>query len=65
MIQQMQQQCGACKGTGSNIAEKDKCKSCHGDKVIKEKKTLDIHIIKGMKNGEKIIFSGEADEAVS
>jgi DnaJ family protein A protein 2 len=64
MIQQMQAQCATCKGSGSNIAEKDKCKSCHGEKTIKEKKTLEIHISKGMKHGEKLTFSGEADEAV-
>jgi len=63
MIQQMQAQCSACKGTGSQIAEKDKCKSCHGEKTVKEKKTLEVFVSKGMKNGEKITFSGEADEA--
>jgi DnaJ family protein A protein 2 len=63
MIQQMQAQCGGCKGTGSKIAEKDKCKSCKGEKTVKEKKTLEIHVGKGFKNGEKITFSGEADEA--
>jgi len=63
MIQQMQAQCGTCKGSGSLISEKDKCNKCSGEKTIKEKKTLEIHINKGMKHGEKIIFSGEADEA--
>jgi hypothetical protein len=43
----------------------DKCTSCHGEKTVKEKKTLEVHINKGMKHGEKIVFRGEADEAVS
>jgi len=65
MIQQAQVHCPSCKGSGSVIADKDKCTSCHGEKTVKEKKTLEVHINKGMKHGEKIVFRGEADEAVS
>ena len=65
MIQQMQAACGACKGTGNVMAEKDKCKKCGGEKVTKEKKTLEVFITKGMRHSEKIVFNGEADEAVS
>jgi len=63
MIQQMQTKCHACSGTGSAIPEKDKCKGCHGEKTTKEKKTLEVFINKGMRNGEKIPYVGEADEA--
>ena len=65
MIQQMQTACAACKGTGSLIAEKDRCKKCAGEKTTKEKKTLEVFITKGMRHNEKITFTGEADEAVS
>ena len=65
MIQQMQSACGSCKGSGSVIAEKDRCKKCAGQKTTKERKTLEVFITKGMKNQEKITFNGEADEAVS
>jgi DnaJ family protein A protein 2 len=60
----MQTTCSACKGSGSSIAAKDRCTGCKGEKTVKEKKTLEIHINKGMRHGEKITFSGEADEAV-
>ncbi len=63
MIKQMQARCTACKGMGSVIAEKDKCKGCNGEKTVKEKKTLEVFVTKGMKHGERIVFSGEADEA--
>jgi len=63
MIQQAQVACPECKGAGSVIADKDKCPSCHGDKTVKEKKTLEVHINKGMRHGEKLVFKGEADEA--
>lgn len=31
--------------------------------VVKERKVLEVHINKGMRNGQKITFHGEADEA--
>jgi DnaJ family protein A protein 2 len=62
MVQQMQSACGACKGAGKSIAEKDKCKSCKGSKVYKDRKVLEVNIEKGMSHGQKIRFSGEADE---
>lgn len=63
MIQQMQTVCDACGGRGETIREEDKCKTCKGKKVTKEKKILQVYVDKGMKNGQKITFSGEADEA--
>ncbi|XP_019164159.1 PREDICTED: dnaJ protein homolog [Ipomoea nil] len=63
MIQQMQQPCNECKGTGETINDKDRCPQCKGDKVVPEKKVLEVHVEKGMQNGQKITFPGEADEA--
>jgi len=63
MIQQMQSVCDACGGKGETIKEEDKCKTCKGKKVSKEKKILQVYIDKGMKNGQKITFTGESDEA--
>jgi DnaJ family protein A protein 2 len=62
MIQQMQTPCTDCNGKGESVKEEDKCKNCKGKKVVKEKKVLQVHIDKGMKAGQKIVFSGEADE---
>ena len=42
--------------------EKDKCKTCHGKKTVREQKILEVHVDKGMEDGQKITFSGEADE---
>uniref|UniRef100_A0A0E0KGV5 J domain-containing protein n=2 Tax=Oryza TaxID=4527 RepID=A0A0E0KGV5_ORYPU len=63
MIQQMQQPCNECKGTGESINEKDRCPGCKGEKVIQEKKVLEVHVEKGMQHNQKITFPGEADEA--
>lgn len=54
--------CDDCNGTGEVINEKDKCKTCNGKKVVKEKKILEVQIDKGAPNGEKYVFHGEADE---
>jgi DnaJ family protein A protein 2 len=63
MVQQVQSTCPACKGSCKVMDEKDKCQSCKGKKVYKDRKVLEVNIEKGMKNGQKIKFSGEADEA--
>jgi len=63
MIQQVPQRCAPCSGTGSTLSEADKCQVCHGDRTVKEKKTLDVYITKGQKHGTRITFKGEADEA--
>ena len=62
MVQQMQSSCSTCSGTGKILNEKDKCKSCQGKKVYKDRKVLEVAIDKGMKNGQKIKFADEADE---
>jgi DnaJ-class molecular chaperone len=32
--------------------------------VVQDKKLLEVHVEKGMQHGQKITFTGEADEAV-
>lgn len=50
---------------GEMISDRDRCPQCKGNKVTQEKKVLEVHIEKGMRNGQKITFEGQADEAVS
>jgi DnaJ family protein A protein 2 len=63
MLQQIQQPCSDCDGEGEIIKEKDRCKNCKGKKTIQERKVLEVHIDKGMKEGQTITFNGEADQA--
>ncbi|XP_031502562.1 dnaJ protein homolog 2-like [Nymphaea colorata] len=63
MIQQMQHMCPECRGSGEVISEKDRCGQCKGEKVVQEKKVLEVHVDKGMQHGQKIVFQGDADEA--
>ncbi|XP_077982570.1 dnaJ homolog subfamily A member 2-like [Glandiceps talaboti] len=62
MVQQMQSVCPDCGGEGEVINEKDRCKTCHGKKVVKESKILQVHVDKGMRDGQKITFRWEGDQ---
>ncbi|PWA49284.1 dnaJ protein 2 [Artemisia annua] len=51
------------KGYRRAINDKDRCTQCKGEKLVQEKKVLEVHVEKGMQNGQKIISPGEAAEA--
>lgn len=63
MVQQIQQTCSDCGGEGEIINAKDRCKGCSGKKIVNERKVLEVFIDRGMKEGQTISFSGEADQA--
>lgn len=63
MIQQMQMPCNVCDGRGETMADKDKCGDCHGERTVKESKTLEVVISVGMSHGQRITFRQEADQA--
>lgn len=62
-IQQMQSVCSECEGQGERINPKDRCKDCQGRKITRERKMLEVHIDKGMKDGQPIRFTGEGDQS--
>uniref|UniRef100_A0A2K5YEF4 J domain-containing protein n=1 Tax=Mandrillus leucophaeus TaxID=9568 RepID=A0A2K5YEF4_MANLE len=62
MVQQIQSVCMECQDHGERSSAKDRCKSCNRRKIVREKKILEVHIDKGMKNGQKITFHGEGDQ---
>jgi len=62
MVQQIQSVCGECRGQGERINPKFLCRECNGRKVNKERKILEVHIDKGMKDEQQIRFSGEGDQ---
>lgn len=61
LLEQVQVPCGNCNGKGEFIEEKYRCQSCSGRKTIEEKKSLEVFVEKGMKDGAKIVFDGMAD----
>lgn len=48
MVQRIQTVCGSCSGQGEYINPKDRCKNCHGKKVVRERKLIEVHIDKGI-----------------
>lgn len=54
--------CPECRGQGERINPKDRCKQCQGKKVIRDRKILEVHVDKGMVDGQKIVFNGEGDQ---
>mgnify|MGYP003366229660 CR=1 FL=1 len=63
MIQRFQTECDVCQGTGTIIDPKGRCKVCLGKKGVNERKILEVHVDPGMKDGQKVVFKGEADQA--
>ncbi|KAH6909036.1 hypothetical protein BKA70DRAFT_1277267, partial [Coprinopsis sp. MPI-PUGE-AT-0042] len=55
-------QCRDCKGAGERLKEKDRCKKCKGDKVVKEKARQELHIEKGMHDKQRIVLTGAGDQ---
>nr|CAI5868487.1 unnamed protein product [Callosobruchus analis] len=62
MLQQIQTVCPECRGQGERINPKDRCKQCQGKKTVRDRKILEVHVDKGMSDGQKIIFNGEGDQ---
>lgn len=59
MAQQLQEKCSHCKATGEIINEKDRCTDCEGKKVVNQTKILEVHVDKGMRDSQKILFRGK------
>ena len=61
MIQQMQQVCNLCKGSGSDTNVKT-CQKCSGKKLIKENEEITIKIPKGAFNGITVEIQNAGNE---
>jgi len=57
----MQNTCPKCKGKGIIFSET--CPHCRGRKIIREDKTLQITIERGMTDNQNIVFRKEAEQA--
>ncbi|KAF6258255.1 DnaJ-like protein [Scenedesmus sp. NREL 46B-D3] len=60
MVQQIQSRCGDCGGGGYSSISSDRCPSCSGSCLVSEKKTFEVVVEPGMKQGSKIVLRGEA-----
>jgi len=60
---QMQQPCEVCNGKG-NVA-KVACPICGGKRLVREKKSLQAVVEKGMRDGQTIVFERESEQSIS
>ena len=58
---QMASTCGSCGGSGTAIPRGSECRSCQGDGVVRERKTLNIDIPGGIEDGMRLRVDGEGD----
>uniref|UniRef100_A0AC34GVJ4 Chaperone DnaJ C-terminal domain-containing protein n=1 Tax=Panagrolaimus sp. ES5 TaxID=591445 RepID=A0AC34GVJ4_9BILA len=54
--------CARCDGKGKIQATSEKCSDCTGVSNIRETVFLNVKITPGMRDGQKLTFSGEGDE---
>lgn len=62
IVQQFDDVCRSCNGMGEIIPLKDRCKTCNAKKIVRDRKILEVNVEKGMRDGQKIVFSGEGDQ---
>lgn len=60
VTQQIQQMCGKCQGRGNTI--KNKCKYCHGEKVVRKPKSFHVDVPPGAPRNFVEVKQGESDK---
>ena len=58
---QMASSCSTCGGSGMAAPRGSECRSCQGDGVVRERKTLTVDIPGGIEDGMRLRVSGEGD----
>lgn len=64
IARQIHSRCPNCVGKGEFYSDRDRCGECRGQRTLDEKKTLEVHVDKGMKHGQKIVFHNEGNQSV-
>ncbi|KAI6785449.1 uncharacterized protein J7T54_007091 [Emericellopsis cladophorae] len=58
---QMASTCGTCEGTGTTIPKGSECRTCSGDGVVRERKTITVDIPAGIEDGMRLRVDGAGD----
>ncbi|KAI8584041.1 hypothetical protein K450DRAFT_221218 [Umbelopsis ramanniana AG] len=59
-VRQVRSVCKKCNGSGDY--RNNGCKVCKGKGIVNERKVLEVHVEKGAKNGQKLLFGQESDQ---
>jgi len=62
MVFQNRGTCGVCTGTGESFSAADQCSDCLGQRVVRVKKELDVHVQPGTPVGHQLTFADTADQ---
>ncbi|RYO78731.1 hypothetical protein DL766_006197 [Monosporascus sp. MC13-8B] len=62
---QMASTCTACKGSGQATPRGSECRTCSGDGVVRERKTITVDIPAGIEDGMRLRLDGEGDAPVT
>ncbi|KAF9881947.1 mitochondrial chaperone [Colletotrichum karsti] len=62
---QMASTCGTCGGTGTTIPRGSECRSCAGNGVVRERKTITVDIPAGIEDGMRLRVDGAGDAPVT
>ena len=58
---QMASTCDACGGQGLTAARGSECRTCRGDGVVRERRTVTVDIPPGVEDGMRLRVTGEGD----
>ncbi|KAI1381906.1 hypothetical protein F4677DRAFT_400167 [Hypoxylon crocopeplum] len=62
---QMASTCSSCKGSGHVAPKGSDCRTCSGNGVVRERKTLVVDIPAGIEDGMKLRLDGQGDAPVT
>lgn len=62
---QMASTCNACGGQGVTVPKGGECRTCSGNGVVRERKTIKVDIPGGIEDGMRLSVSGEGDAAAT
>jgi len=63
MLQQIRASCEKCQGLGELVDPDLRCSNCEGNRVIKGKTIVEVNVVRGMVDDQKIVFDHEGDQA--
>ena len=61
-IVQAKQTCDDCGGQGENIKKENICKKCKGEKLMDEKREIEVHIQPGTKTRDHVVLEDEGHQ---
>merc|ERR1719193_2618805 len=63
MLQQIRASCEKCQGLGELVDPDLRCSKCEGNRVVRGKTVVEVKVVRGMVDDQKIVFDHEGDQA--